>query len=93
MSQHRREELEREKRRAHAEKFRATNEAIRADGGALIENWNARIAAGMPMLASPLALPSRPGIRTCGPTVPAVAPNEWSIYGRSTGIRSAQSRA
>jgi len=58
MSHHKRELLESARRRAEAEKFRATDAAIRADGGALIEAWNARIAAGMPMLASPLIGPA-----------------------------------
>ena len=58
MSHHKRELLESARREAEAEKFRATKEAIRQDGGALIEAWNARIAAGMPMLASPLIGPA-----------------------------------
>jgi hypothetical protein len=58
MSQYKREELERARQREQAEKFRATNEAIREDGAALIEMWNARIAAGQPMLASPLIGPA-----------------------------------
>ena len=58
MSHHKRELLESARREAEAGKFRATSEAIRQDGGALIEAWNARIAAGMPMLASPLIGPA-----------------------------------
>jgi len=54
MSHYKREELESARREAETAKFRANSEAIRADGGALIEAWNARIAAHMPMLASPL---------------------------------------
>jgi hypothetical protein len=58
MSQHKREQFERARREREAEKFRATDAAIRQDGGALIEAWNARIAAGMPMLVSPLIGPA-----------------------------------
>ena len=58
MSHHRREQLERAWREAEVGKYRATDEAIREDGGAVIEAWNARIAAGMPMLASPLIGPA-----------------------------------
>jgi len=39
MSYHKRELLESARREAEAGKFRATSEAIRADGGALIEAW------------------------------------------------------
>src|SRR3954462_11541042 len=58
MSHYKRGGLWRARREAEAGKFRATEEAIRQDGGALIEAWNARIAAGMPMLASPLIGPA-----------------------------------
>jgi hypothetical protein len=51
-------ETEKRRRREEAEKFRNTTDAIRQDGGALIEAWNARIAARMPMLTSPLIGPA-----------------------------------
>jgi hypothetical protein len=58
ISRHKREEIARARESEHAEKFRAGPDHIRADGSALIEAWNARIAATQPMLASPLIGPA-----------------------------------
>jgi hypothetical protein len=58
LSRRKREELEQARRREEAEKFRNSTEAFREDGAALIEAWNARIAARMPMLTSPLIGPA-----------------------------------
>jgi hypothetical protein len=58
LSRRKREEIEQARRREEAEKFRNSTDAIREDGSALIEAWNARIAARMPMLTSPLIGPA-----------------------------------